>query len=65
MLEMRRMQLRFLLESCVDFIDVSHKDPNASWRVKKVIENPFFGCASLEAAAIKLRLLTDGDGVVE
>ena len=56
---------RFLLESCVDFIDVSHKDPNASWRIKKVIENPFFGCASLEAAALKLDILTGGIGVVE
>lgn len=56
---------RFLLESCVDFIDVSHKDPNASWRVKKVIENPFFGCSSLEAAALKLDILTGGDGVAE
>lgn len=56
---------RFLLESCVDFIDVSHKDPNASWRVKKVIENPFFGCSSLEAAALKLDILTGGNGAME
>ena len=56
---------RFLLESCVDFIDVSHRDPNASWQDEKVIENPFFGCSSLEAAALKLDILTGGDGVVE
>ena len=55
---------RFLLESCVDFIDVSHRD-NTSWRVRKVIENPFFGCPSLEAAALKLDILTGGDEVVE
>ena len=56
---------RFLLESCVDFIAVSHKDPNAPWRDEKVIENPFFGCSSLEAAALKLDILTGGDGAVE
>lgn len=56
---------RFLFESCVGFIDVSHRDPNASWRVKKVIENPFFGCSSLEAAALKLDILTGGNGAVK
>lgn len=56
---------RFLLESCVGFIDVSHKDLNTSWRVRKVIENPFFGCSSLEAAALKLDILTGGNGAVE
>ena len=53
---------RFLLESCIDFIDVSYCNPNSSWRTKKIIENPFFGCKSLEEAMIKLDLLnTEND----
>lgn len=50
---------RFLLEGCIKFIDLE-------LGVKEnIIKNPFFGCASLEAAALKLDILTGGDGVVE
>ena len=39
--------VRFLLENCIKFID----------SYNSVIKNPFYGCTSLEAAAMKLDLL--------
>ena len=42
---------RFLLESCIEFIEPQ------GYGVDSPISNPFFGCASLEAAAVKLDLL--------
>ena len=49
---------RFLLESCLGFYHLRDEDGTS-------IPNPFFGCSSLEAAALKLDILTGGNGAVE
>ena len=54
---------RFLLEDCIEFIDPTGL--TISECKNAIIKNPFFGCSSLEAAALKLDILTGGDGVVE
>ena len=46
---------RFLLEECVGLVETMPPQPS------KYMPNPVFGCANLEAAAIKLGLLTDYD----
>lgn len=46
---------RFLLEECVGLVETMPPQPS------KYVPNPVFGCANLEAAAMKLSLLTDYD----
>ena len=46
---------RFLFKKCIDFIE-----PSTCFCLKPIIHNPFFGCANLEEAAIRLDLLIDG-----
>ena len=53
-----REAARFLLEECVGLIETLPPQPS------KYMPNPVFGCANLEAAAIKLDLLTGFDEVV-
>lgn len=50
---------RFLLEECVGLIETSPPQPS------RYVPNPFFGCSSLEAAALKLDLLTGCDKAVK
>lgn len=50
---------RFLLEECVGLVETLQPQPS------KYMPNPIFGCANLEAAALKLDLLTSGDEVVK
>lgn len=46
---------RFLLEECVGLIETLPPQPS------RYVPNSFFGCSSLEAAALKLDLLTGHD----
>lgn len=50
---------RFLLEECVGLIETSPPQPS------RYVPNSFFGCSSLEAAALKLDLLAGCDKAVK
>lgn len=56
---------KFLLENLVEFLNISFSKDKACQMYMGTIKNPFLGCSNLEEAALKLDILTGGDGVVE
>lgn len=55
---------KFLLSNLVEFVNISFTEDRSCQVFMGKIKNPFFGCSNLEAAALKLDLLTSTSDTV-